>query len=86
MKPMSFFKLVTKFLNEKHDWTPKTHETYEYVLKTYAKSTRLPENKAPADGFKRRLNVVLNWGEKRGYSTYIKKFFFGKTVLSIETY
>ena len=77
---ISFTKLVTRFLNEKHDWTPKTRETYEYVLKTYAKTTCLPENKATADGFKRRVNVVLNWGKKNGYSTDIRKFTLGKTV------
>ena len=80
IKHISFSKLVTKFLNEKHDWTPKTRETYEYVLKTYAKTTCLPENKATADGFKRRVNVVLNWGKKNGYMTDIKKFMLGKTV------
>ena len=80
IKHISFLKLVTKFLNEKHDWTPKTRETYEYVLKTYAKTTCLPKNKATADGFKRRVNVVLNWGENNGYSTDIKKFRLGKTV------
>ena len=40
----------------------------------------MPKNKATADGFKRRVNVVLNWGEKNGYSTDIKKFKLGKTV------
>ena len=74
IKEISFSKLATKFLNEKHDWTPKTRETYEYVLKTYAKTTCLPKNKATADGFKRRVNVVLNWGTKNGYTTNIRKF------------
>ena len=40
----------------------------------------MPENRATADGFKRRVNVVLNWGKKHGYSTDIKKFTLGKTV------
>ena len=56
-KYISFSKLVNKFLNEKHDWTDKTWETYKYVLNTYAKSLHLPKNKATADGFKRRVNV-----------------------------
>ena len=80
IKHIGFSKLVTKFLNEKHDWTPKTRETYEYILKTYAKTTCLPDNRATADGFKRRVNVVLNWGKKHGYSTDIKKFSLGKPV------
>ena len=60
IKNIDFSKLVTKFLNEEHDWTLKTRETYKYVLKTYARTTCLPENRATADGFKRRVNVVLN--------------------------
>ena len=40
----------------------------------------MPENKVTADGFKHRVNVVLNRGKKNGYKTDIKKFALGKTV------
>ena len=80
LKHIGFSQLVKKFLSAKHDWTDKTRETYEYILNTYARNPVLPENKATADGFKRRVNVVLNWGKKHGYSTDTKKFILGKTV------
>ena len=80
IKHIRFSQLVKKFLSETHDWTDKTRETYKYILNAYARNPLLPENKATADGFKRRVNVVLNWGKKNGYSTDIKKFALGKTV------
>ena len=80
IKHIRFSQLVKKFLSDKHDWTDKTRETYEYILNAYARNPVLPENKATADGFKRRVNVVLNWGKKNGYMTDIKKFTLGKTV------
>ena len=80
IRHIGFSKLVTKFLNEKHDWTLKTRETYKYVLKTYARTTYLPENRATADGFKRRVNVVLNGVKSTVIQTDIKKFSLGKPV------
>jgi len=57
-KHISFAKLVEKFLFEKHDWTERTREVYEYIQNTYAKNPVLPKNKATADGFMRRMNVA----------------------------
>jgi len=79
-KHISFSKLVDKFLHEKHDWTERTREVYEYILNTYARNPVLPKNKATADGFMRRVNVVLNWGKRNGYRTDMQKFKLGKTV------
>jgi len=66
-KQITFKDLIPLYLKADHDWSKKTREHSRYVLKSYANRRQLPENKASADTFKRRLNAVINWGIKNGY-------------------
>ncbi|SVC25266.1 uncharacterized protein METZ01_LOCUS278120 [marine metagenome] len=66
-KQITFKDLIPLYLKADHDWSEKTREHCQYVLKSYANRRQLPENKASADTFKRRLNAVINWGIKNGY-------------------
>ena len=66
-KQITFKDLIPLYHKADHDWSEKTREHCHYVLKSYAKRRQLPENKASANTFKRRLNAVINWGLKNGY-------------------
>ena len=66
-KQITFKDLIPLYLKADHDWSEKTREHCHYVLNSYANRRQLPENKASADTFKRRLNAVINWGLKNGY-------------------
>ena len=66
-KQITFKDLIPLYLKADHDWSEKTREHCHYVLKSYANRRQLPENKASADTFKRRLNAIINWGLKNGY-------------------
>ena len=64
-KQITFKDLIPLYLKADQDWSGKTREHANYVLKSWIKTNgKLPENKASADTFKRRINAVLNWGEK----------------------
>ena len=48
------------------NWSDKTREHSKYILKSWIKNNgKLPDNKASADTFKRRINAVLNWGQRQ---------------------
>lgn len=65
---ISFKDLIPLYLNGDHDWSKNTREHSNYVLKSWIKNTgKLPDNKASADSFKRRINAVLNWGKRHNY-------------------
>ena len=67
-KQITFKDLIPLYLKADHDWSEKTREHANYVLKSWIKTSgKLPENKASADTFKRRINAVLNWGKRHDY-------------------
>ena len=65
---ISFKDLIPLYLKVDHDWSKNTREHNNYVLKSWIKNDgKLPDNKASADTFKRRINTVLNWGKRHNY-------------------
>ena len=65
---ISFKDLIPLYLNGDHDWSKNTREHSNYVLKSWIKNNgKLPDNKASADTFKRRINTVINWAKRHGY-------------------
>ena len=65
---IAFKDLITLYLKGDHDWSINTREHSNYVLKSWIKNDgKLPDNKASADTFKRRINAVLNWGKRHNY-------------------
>ena len=65
---ISFKDLIPLYLKVGHDWSKNTREHNNYVLKSWIKNDgKLPDNKASADTFKRRINTVLNWGKRHNY-------------------
>jgi len=64
----SFKDLIPLYMKGDHDWSKNTREHSNYVLKSWIKyDGKLPDNKASADSFKRRINAVLNWGKRHNY-------------------
>jgi integrase len=67
-KQITFKDLIPLYLKADQDWSGKTREHANYILKSWIKTNgKLPENKASADTFKRRINAVLNWGKRHDY-------------------
>ena len=65
---ITFKELISLYLKADHDWSEKTLEHSNYILKSWIKNNgKLPDNKASADTFKRRINAVLNWGQRQNY-------------------
>ena len=65
---IAFKNLIPIYLKGDHDWSKSTREHSNYVLKSWIKNDgKLPDNKASADTFKRRINAVLNWGKRHDY-------------------
>ena len=65
---ISFKDLIPLYLKADQDWSKNTREHSNYILKSWIKNNgNLPDNKASADTFKRRINAVLNWGIRHDY-------------------
>ena len=65
---ISFKDLIPLYLKADQDWSKNTREHSNYVLKSWINNDgKLPDNKASADTFKRRINTVLNWGKRHNY-------------------
>ena len=63
---ISFKDLIPLYLKADQDWSKNTREHSNYILKSWIKNNgKLPDNKASADTFKRRINAVLNWGQRQ---------------------
>ena len=65
---IAFKDLIPLYLKADQDWSEKTREHSNYVLKSWIKNNgKIPDNRASADTFKRRINAVLNWGQRQNY-------------------
>lgn len=65
---IAFKDLILLYLKADQDWSEKTREHSNYVLKSWIKNNgKIPDNRASADTFKRRINAVLNWGQRQNY-------------------
>ena len=73
-KFLPFNDLVNKYLQADHNWSKASKETTIQVLKKYKKGIPLPENEATRIGVQGRLNAVINWGKKNGFTTDIDKY------------
>ena len=73
-KFLPFNDLVNKYLQADHNWSKASKKTTIQVLKKYKKGILLPENEATRIGVQGRLNAVINWGKKNGFTTDIDKY------------
>ena len=79
-KFLPFNELCNLFLKADHSWTPRTRETYEWVINSFKPDKPLPKNPATKDTFKRRVNVIINWGIENNFTTNVNKFKLGKMI------
>tara|TARA_X000001382_G_scaffold25560_1_gene16181 strand:+ start:108 stop:995 length:888 start_codon:yes stop_codon:yes gene_type:complete len=71
---LPFNDLIKKYLQAEHNWSKASRDTTIQVLKKYKKGIPLPENEATRIGVQGRLNAVINWGKKNGFTTDLNKY------------
>jgi len=65
-KDIPFSELSKRFLVARHEWQPRTKETYKRVIDTYNKGN-MPGNDQTQRLYNRHLSVIYNWGIQNRY-------------------
>tara|TARA_R100001460_G_scaffold23732_6_gene47763 strand:+ start:4503 stop:5399 length:897 start_codon:yes stop_codon:yes gene_type:complete len=78
-----FSSLITKYLNDEEvlsKWSDASREVTRYVLRSFIKNGKLPDNKETARGYQSRINACVNWGISKGIRTEINLMEVNKKV------